>query len=59
MEFFDWVFLTAEEQEHRQMEEVKQKEAIQSEMEKIQRSLNYIQADEKQEQVEEQAMVKG
>ena len=45
MEFFDWVFLTQEEQENRQFEETKQKEAIQSEMDKIQRSLNYIGTD--------------
>ena len=46
MEFFDWVFLTAEEQENREIAAAMQKEQIQSEMEKIQRSLNYIQADE-------------
>lgn len=45
MEFFDWVFLTADEQAERQENDVRQKQAIKSEMEKIQRSLNYIGVD--------------
>lgn len=35
MEFFDWVFLTKDEQEERVAREAEQKEAIQSELDKI------------------------
>ena len=48
MEFFDWVFLTKEEQDERIIRETEQKEAIQTELDKIQRSLNYIAVEEKQ-----------
>ena len=35
MEFFDWVFLTKEEQDERIIRETEQKEAIQTELDKI------------------------